>query len=160
VTHRILRDNDGRMRRMICQACPQNDDVSIGNVCHIPVSRNLGSYLITTARWSPERTLVIKDKAQGAFVQRRRRTFLGGTEFSRQPSTSPISAQCRPISAQCRTRQRWPRKPPRSSASARPARRAPSKFQDQTNPLFRRTYRAQKSERYGPKSRNNENDSC
>jgi hypothetical protein len=65
VTHRILRDNDGRMRRMICQACPQNDDVSIGNVCHVPVSSHLGSYLITTARWSPERTLVIKDKAQG-----------------------------------------------------------------------------------------------
>jgi hypothetical protein len=86
VTHRILRDNDGRMRRMICQACPQNDDVSIGNICHVPVSSHLGSYLITTARWSPERTLVIKDKAQGAFVQRRRRTFLGGTEFSRQPS--------------------------------------------------------------------------
>ncbi len=66
VTYRTLRDNDGRLRRMIRQPCPQNDNVSIANVCHVPPSTHLGSWLITTARLCPEGLLVIKDKARVA----------------------------------------------------------------------------------------------
>jgi hypothetical protein len=86
VTYRTLRENGGRVRRMIRQPCPQNDNVSIGNVCHVPLSAHLGSWFITTAGLSPERLLVIKDKAQGALVQRRRLACQGRAEFSCQPS--------------------------------------------------------------------------
>jgi hypothetical protein len=93
VSYRTLRDNDGRLRGMMRQPCPQNDNVSIGNVCHVPLSAHLGSCLITIAGLSPERLLVIKDKAQGplkdkaqgALVQRRRLACQGRAEFSCQP---------------------------------------------------------------------------
>jgi hypothetical protein len=86
VTYRTLGSNDGCLRRMICQLCSQNDNVSIGNVCHVPLSTHLGSWLITTPRLSPERLPFIKDKAQGTIVQRRRLACQRGSEFSCQPS--------------------------------------------------------------------------
>jgi hypothetical protein len=84
VTYGILRGNESRLRRMICQPRSQNHNVSIRDVCHVPVSSHLGSRLTTIARWSPERSSLIKHKAQRVFVHRRRLAW--GSEFSRQPS--------------------------------------------------------------------------
>src|SRR5262249_45219430 len=82
VTYSILRRNETRVRRMICQPRSQNHNVSIRDVCHVPVSSHLGSGLTTIARWPPERSCLIKHKAQRTFVHR----LACRSEFSRQPS--------------------------------------------------------------------------
>src|SRR5262245_37980538 len=81
-TYRIVRGNESRLRRMICQPRSQNHNVSIRDVCHGPVSSHLGSGLTTIARWPPERSCLIKHKAQRTFVHR----LACRSEFSRQPS--------------------------------------------------------------------------